>query len=198
MKRNIKFSMQGRRADIGEYTISRMLPNRYADSIGPFVFLDHLLPTKHSPGEPLKKVDGSGAHPHRGIATLTYILNGEANHFDSNGNRARVRSGGVQWMKAGTGIIHDEAINVDGQSNNLLTHAMQFWINLPAKNKGERPKYIPLQAEEIPAQTLPEESGWIKVIAGGYEKLVSKIPDYTRQFIYHIHLEAGRQFSLRF
>ena len=196
MKRNIKFSMQGRRADIGEYTINRMLPNRYADSIGPFVFLDHLLPTKHSPGEPLKKVDGSGAHPHRGIATLTYILNGEANHFDSNGNRAKVRSGGVQWMKAGTGIIHDEAVNVDGQSNNLVTHAMQFWINLPAKNKAEPPKYIPLQAEEIPAQTLREQSGWIKVIAGEYEKLVSKIPDYTKQFIYHIHLEAGRQFSL--
>jgi len=90
MKKQISFSAQGRRADIGEYAINRILPNRYADAVGPFVFLDHLMPAKHSPGEPMKKVNGSGAHPHRGIATLTYILNGEADHFDSRGNHAKV------------------------------------------------------------------------------------------------------------
>src|SRR5882762_5852327 len=107
MKKSISFSTQGHRADVGEYTVNRILPNRYADAVGPFVFLDHLPQAKHSPGEPPKKVNGSGAHPHRGIATLTYIINGEADHFDSKGNRARVNSGGVQWMKAGNGIIHD-------------------------------------------------------------------------------------------
>ena len=90
MKKQVKLSMQGRRADIGEYVINRLLPNTYVENVGPFVFLDHLLPAKHSPNEQLKKVDGSGAHPHRGIATLTYILNGEADHFDSNGNHAKV------------------------------------------------------------------------------------------------------------
>ena len=196
MKKKVSFSSKGQRADIGEYKIYRMLPNRYADAVGPFVFLDHLPPAKHSPDEPRKVVNGSGAHPHRGIATLTYILNGEADHHDSKGHQARVRSGGAQWMKAGNGIIHDEAVNVDLERNDLVTHAFQFWINLPAKQKAEPPEYLPVQASEIPQQMLSDKGGWIKVIAGEYENLVSKIPGYSKQFLYHVHLEPGKQFSI--
>jgi redox-sensitive bicupin YhaK (pirin superfamily) len=195
-KKKISFSTKGQRADIGEYIINRILPNRYADAIGPFVFLDHALPIKHLPGEPIKKVNGSGAHPHRGIATLTYVLNGEADHHDSKGHQAKVRSGGAQWMKAGNGIIHDEVLNVDPQTTDLFTHAFQFWINLPSKQKAELPEYLPIQANEVPQQKLSDNRGWIKVIVGEYENLVSKIPNYSKQFIYHIHLEAGKQFSL--
>jgi len=196
MKKKISFSTKGFRADIGEYKIHRMLPNRYADAEGPFVFLDHLMPAKHSPDEPLKEVNGTGAHPHRGIATLTYILNGEADHHDSYGHRAIVHSGGAQWMKAGNGIIHDESVNVDSQTNDFLTHGMQFWINLPAKNKAEKPEYLPLQENEIPLQKFGDGKGWIKVIVGEYEGLASRIPNYSKQFLYHIHLEAGKQFSI--
>lgn len=196
MKKKINFTTQGHRADIGEYIINRILPNLDVAAVGPFVFLDHLLPAKHSPDAPLKKANGSGAHPHRGIATLTYIINGEADHFDSNGNHARVNSGGAQWMKAGNGIIHDEALNVDPKTNDLLTHVMQFWINLPAKHKAEAPKYVPVQGEEVPLQKLPDNKGWVKVVVGEHEELVSKIPTYSKQFIYHIHLETGNQFSL--
>ena len=196
MKKKISFTTQGRRADIGEYIINRILPNRYADAVGPFVFLDHALPIKHSPDEPLKIVNGKGAHPHRGIATLTYILNGEAEHSDSRGHHAKVNSGGAQWMKAGNGIIHDEVVNVDPQTHDLFTHAFQFWINLPSKQKAEPPEYLPVQASEVPQQMLSDKRGWIKVIVGEYENLVSKIPNYSKQFLYHIHLEPGKQFSL--
>ena len=196
MKKKIIFSAQGRRADIGEYQINRILPNRYTDAVGPFVFLDHLMPAKHSPNAPLKVVDGSGAHPHRGIATLTYILNGEADHNDSAGHHAKVRSGGAQWMKAGNGIIHDEAVNVDAEANDLLTHAMQFWINLPATQKAARPDYLPVQAGEVPKQLLAEDAGWLKVIVGAYQDLFSKIPTYTNQFLYHIHLNGQHHFSM--
>ena len=196
MKKKIKFQLYGQRADIGGYAINRLLPNSRIRNVGPFVFLDHLLPVKHSPDEPLKIVDGTGAHPHRGIATLTYILNGEADHFDSAGNHAKVGSGGVQWMKAGNGIIHDEAVNVDSKANDFLTHALQFWVNLPANNKAEPPQYIPLQADEVPKRSLNDSKGWIKVINGEYESLVSRIPNYTKQFIYHVHLEAGKAFLL--
>jgi redox-sensitive bicupin YhaK (pirin superfamily) len=141
-------------------------------------------------------VDGSGAHPHMGIATLTYILNGEAEHFDSSGHHAKVSSGGAQWMKAGNGVIHDEAVNVDSQTNDLLIHGFQFWINLPAKQKAEPPQYLPIQASEVPQQKLSGNRGWIKVIVGEYETLVSKIPNYSKQFLYHIHLAAGKQLSI--
>jgi redox-sensitive bicupin YhaK (pirin superfamily) len=196
MKKKISFTSQGHRADIGQYKINRILPNRYADAVGPFVFLDHLMPAKHLPDEPIKLVNGTGAHPHRGIATLTYILNGEADHFDSAGHHAKVKSGGVQWMKAGNGIIHDEAVNVDSEANDLLTHALQFWINLPSKQKAESPDYLPVQADEVPKKMLDNESGWLKVIAGKYGDVVSKIPGYSKHFLFHIHIEPGKQFSL--
>src|SRR5262249_31735634 len=126
----------------------------------------------------------------------TYILNGEADHHDSRGHRAIVHSGGAQWMKAGNGIIHDESVNVDSQTKDLLTHGLQFWINLPAKNKAEQPDYLPVEENEIPRETLSDNRGWVKVIAGEYQGLASRIPGYSRQFIYHLHLEAGKKFKL--
>jgi redox-sensitive bicupin YhaK (pirin superfamily) len=195
MKKKISFSTQGQRADIGHHTIYRMLPNRYADAVGPFVFLDHIGLTKHAANEPIQK-HGNGAHPHRGIATLTYVLNGEEEHFDSKGNYGKIHSGGVQWMKAGNGIVHDGNFNVDSLTNDRLTHGFQFWINLPSKNKTEPPQHLAIQADEIPKKKLGDNKGWIKVIAGQYENLVSKIPNYSKQFLYHIHLEAGKQFSI--
>jgi redox-sensitive bicupin YhaK (pirin superfamily) len=195
MKKKIEFSMQGHRADIGKITVQRLLPNRYVNAVGPFVFLDHFGPTKHSANEPVQ-TNGNGAHPHRGIATLTYILNGEEEHFDSRGNYGKIYSGGLQWMKAGNGIVHDGNLNVDPQTRVLLTHGFQFWINLPSKNKVEAPEHLAIQAGDVPRQTLNSNKGWLKVIVGEYETLVSRVPTYSKQFIYHVHLEAGQQFSL--
>jgi redox-sensitive bicupin YhaK (pirin superfamily) len=192
MKKNTSFSTKGQRADIGDLTIYRLLPNRYTDAVGPFVFLDHIAPKVHS--SPLN--GGTGGHPHRGIATLSYIIEGEDEHFDSAGNYAKVYSGGVQWMKAGNGIIHDETLNVDSRSGSGRTHAFQFWINLPAKNKAEKPAYLAIQGEEVPTKELPDQSGWIKVIVGKYEDLHSTIPDYSQQFLYHVHIGAGKSFTI--
>jgi len=192
MKKQISFSGKGSRADIGHITIFRILPNRYADAVGPFVFLDHIAPKI----EAYTTDNGTGAHPHRGIATLTYVLNGEDKHADSAGNRATVFSGGVQWMKAGSGIIHDEILSHDTKTDNRLTHGFQFWINLPAINKAEKPEYLAIQGDEVPQKSLPDQGGWIKIVAGNYEDLCSAIPDYTNQFIYHIHLKSGKQFTL--
>jgi redox-sensitive bicupin YhaK (pirin superfamily) len=195
MKKKISFSTQGQRADIGEMIIYRILPNRYADAVGPFVFLDHLAPVKHSPDQPTMKA-GTGAHPHRGIATLTYVLHGEGEHFDSRGHHAKVFSGGVQWMKAGNGIIHDETMNPDSQTGDPWMHGFQFWINLPAKVKKEDPEYLSVDANDVPQMPLSDNSGWLKVIAGAFADLVSKIPNYAKQYLYHIHLNEGKQFSI--
>lgn len=192
MKKKTSFSTTGNRADIGSITIQRMLPNRYADKVGPFVFLDYVAPAIK---ETINK-KGMGAHPHRGIATLTYILQGEVEHFDSAGNKGKIHSGGAQWMKAGNGIIHDENLNYDSETASKFIQGFQFWINLPAKNKAENPAHIAIQANEIPKKTLPNESGWLKVIVGNYEELRSKIPNYSRQFLYHVQLKAGKRFSV--
>src|SRR5258708_34638434 len=99
-------------------------------------------------------------------------------------------------MKGGKGIIHDGNFNVDPQTNDLLTHGFQFWINLPSKNKAEPPQHLAIQAKEVPQQELSDKKGSIKVIAGEYENLISKIPNYSNQFLYHIHLERGKHVSL--
>ncbi|GAA4312687.1 pirin family protein [Mucilaginibacter gynuensis] len=194
MKKKSSFSTQGQRADIGDLKIYRLLANRYADAVGPFVFLDHVVPTIQT----TVNKEGTGAHPHRGIATLTYILNGEDEHFDSAGNYAKVHSGGVQWMKAGNGIIHDETLNYDSRTDSKLVHAFQFWINLPAKIKAEKPEYLAIEGNEVPYKALPDGKGWIKVIAGTFEDLSSVIPNYSEQFLYHIQLEPGAVFTIDF
>ena len=158
MKKKISFSTKGQRADIGDIVIYRIIPNRYANAVGPFVFLDHMAPKVHAADEPKMK-NGTGAHPHRGIATLTYLLHGEDEHFDSAGHHAKVNSGGIQWMKAGNGVIHDENLNVDPRQDNQLTQGLQFWINLPAINKAEAPQYLAIQAEEVPQKQLDQEQG---------------------------------------
>lgn len=196
MKTKIRYATLGHRADIGSMIIYRMVSNKYVETVGPFVFLDHIVPIQHSPDEDRKEVNGTGAHPHRGIATLTYLLKGEGDHNDSRGHHAIVRSGGAQWMKAGNGIIHDEVVNVDPETRDNITHGFQFWVNLPAKNKAEPPQYIPVQANEIAVKQLADNSGWLKVVAGEYEGLTSKIPAYLKQFIFHVHLEAGKSFTL--
>jgi hypothetical protein len=168
-----------------------MLANRYADKIGSFVFLDHIAP-KIPTGS---HNNGTGAHPHRGIATLTYVIDGEVEHFDSRGNHQRVHSGGIQWMKAGNGIIHDETLNPDSRTGKNLVHALQFWINLPSEIKAEEPEYLAIQSNDVPKETFPDGGGWIKVIVGKYSNLQSEIPDYMEQFLYHIHLEARQDFT---
>jgi redox-sensitive bicupin YhaK (pirin superfamily) len=170
------------------------LANRYADAVGPFVFLDHIVPKIQTK---INKV-GTGAHPHRGIATLSYILNGEDEHFDSAGNYAKVHSGGVQWMKAGNGIIHDETLNYDSRTDSKLIHAFQFWINLPSKIKAQKPSYLAIEGTDIPYKKLPDGKGWIKVIVGSFEDLNSVIPNYSKQFLYHGHLEPGGSFATEF
>lgn len=195
MLKPISFTTTGQKTHVADMSIYRLLPNRYADAVGPFVFLDHFPSAIIPSGEP-RKSKGTGAHPHRGIATLTYLLHGESEHYDSRGHHAKVHSGGVQWMKAGNGIIHDEVINPDPLADDRMIHGFQFWINLPPVNKAEDPAYLSLQADEIPQIDLPHHSGWIKIIVGEYETLSSRIPNYSKQFLFHIHMLAGAQYHM--
>ncbi|MBL4706338.1 MAG: pirin family protein [Flavobacteriales bacterium] len=194
MKKAISFSAKGQSADIGTTKIHRMLPNRYARAIGPYVFLDHIGPNIIEKGSK----EATGPHPHKGIATLTYVLNGEGEHFDSAGNYAKVYSGGIQWMKSGKGIVHDENMTADSNFNNDSVHAVQFWINLPSKHKTDAPEYIALQSAHVPLKDFGKDIGWLKVIIGQYEDLQTPIPTYSDHFLYHIKLKASAQLSLAF
>ena len=192
MLKTISYKTRGHRADIGPIGIYRLVSNNYVDHVGPFVFLDYIPPFML----PEKMLNPDAAHPHRGIATLTYSLNGEMEHYDSRGHRGTVHSGGAQWMKAGNGIVHNEAPGPDTKTGGKLMHGFQFWINLPAKNKQDAPEYLALQADDLSVLPLAGDTGTLKLVAGEYGGRTSKIPAYTRQLLYHIRLKPGKQFAL--
>jgi hypothetical protein len=196
-KNNVAMISLGKREDMGIYKIDRLLPNRYKGAIGPVVLLDHILPLIYKPKHLMEKEENIGPRPSRGLATLTYIVNGQIEHRDSKGNHTKINSGGLQWMKAGNGIIHDERLNIDPGTNDLLIHSFQFWINLPSQNKAEDADYLFLASTDIPKRALSNKCGWIKILIGKYKGLSSKIPTHSLQFIYHLHLEAGRCFALK-
>jgi len=192
MKNQVMYKTRGFRADIGPIEIYRLVSNNYTIHVGHFIFLDYIPPFMI----PSTQLNADAAHPHRGIATITYILNGEAKHYDSRGHRGTVHSGGVQWMKSGNGIIHNEAIGPDTKTSGKLMHGFQFWMNLPVAEKSKNPEYMAIQKEELPLCQLDNNVGTLKVIVGGYDGQSSKIPTYGKQLLYHIKLQAGKSFTL--
>ena len=177
-----------------DIAIVRSLPNSKMQAIGSIVFLDHVVEKTYEPKAP-EMPDGSFAHPHRGIATFSYLLKGGVHHLDSAGGEGVVYEGGIQWMNSGNGIIHDEFIPYDFQKTGGKFHALQFWLNLPAKQKAEQPFYMAIQAEDVPQANLPN-AGTLRILLGDYEGQSSKIPNYLEQFMYHIRLKEGKSVIL--
>jgi hypothetical protein len=175
--------------------VQRVLPNKTVQAIGPFVLLEHILSHEQSSNESHKRVVGQCSQPHRGIATLTYILSGEVEHLDSMGNHVKLSSGGAHWMKAGKGIVRDETISPQCRITNPDVSVLRFWINLPSKYKSGGPEYFSLQVNDIPKQILNDDAGWLKILSGEYENMAAKTSCYSKHFLYHLHLEAGKRFS---
>lgn len=173
---------------VGPLTIARALPNAAVQFVGPVMLLDHLPPKEIAPGE-FPDPDGSFAHPHRGIATFTYVLEGALTHADSTGGYDTITAGGVQWMKAGSGIVHDEMLPAELRNQGGRLHSFQFWINLPARNKAEPAEYMPVPAEELPTLPLPGGRAHLKVLLGGYDGNTAPPPTFAEEFIWHVRVE---------
>lgn len=172
--------------------INRPLPNRELKHFDPFLLLDQMGPTQQGPG-PQK---GTDEHPHRGFITLSYILEGEIEHKDSMGNHGIAKSGGMQYMIAGSGIIHSEKQSKDFSAEGGLLHGFQLWINLPAKHKGHKPEYFNLNDSEIPRHKF-ENGAYLKILAGSYGELASPVKTFSPVFVYHLHLPAKTDVMLQ-
>jgi hypothetical protein len=141
------------RDDIGDLVTRRPVPGPGLDQIDPFLFLNHHGPQVYSPdnaGLPF------GPHPHRGFETVTFILDGELAHHDSAGGESVIRKGGVQWMTAGSGLIHAEVSPAAFRRSGGPLEILQLWVNLPSRLKMTAPNYVGLQAADIPAFTTGE------------------------------------------
>ncbi|MFC6633826.1 pirin family protein [Microbulbifer taiwanensis] len=146
-------------------------------------------------------IAGFPPHPHRGIETLTYMLNGEFEHRDHLGNRGAVSSGGAQWMRAGRGIVHSE---MPAQAENPAEggmHGFQLWINMAAADKMSKPTWRDIQSAEIPELALDSAGSLIRLIAGewtvGGEKRRAPLTDAAAEAaVADIRLAAGAEVNL--
>jgi len=125
----------------------------------PFLLLDDM-----SNDDPRKYSKGFPWHPHRGIETISYVLAGEMEHADSLGNRGTIRAGDVQWMTAGSGILHQEMLSGDAQGR---MHGFQLWANLPAKDKMTPPRYQDIESKNIPV-VKDDDGTTVRLICGDF------------------------------
>jgi len=151
----------------------------------PFLLLDHF-----GSRNPEDYVKGFPWHPHRGIETVTYMLNGEVEHGDNIGNSGVINSGDIQWMTSGSGIIHQEM----PRRYQGLMQGFQLWVNLPAKKKMTAPKYRGITKELLP--TVEKEGTKIKVIAGTIDETQGPIRDLAVNVEYFdVQLTPGKTFE---
>ena len=165
--------------------LRRSLGQSNAARVDPFLMLDEF-----SSENPDDYVAGFPDHPHRGFETVTYMLDGHMLHQDHLGNKGNLKSGGVQWMTAGRGIIHSEM----PQQESGRMRGFQLWINLPSREKMKPAGYRDLQASDIPEVEIP--GGKVKLIAGSFGGTAAPVSGGSTDPLYlDVHLEAGATFT---
>ena len=170
-----------------DVTLNRSFPNQYISEFDPFLLLDEIGPINIKPG----KQKGFPDHPHRGFETVTYLLEGKFEHKDSQGHAGIINSGDVQWMTAGSGVIHSEMPEKEFSKNGGKLHGFQLWVNLPKSSKMMKPRYQEILQSKIPTGTTKDDNITVKVIAG--ESLGAKaiINTITPIMYLHFKLEPG-------
>ena len=161
--------------------------------LSPFLLLDHAGPAKFAPTD---RQRGVGEHPHRGFETVTIVYAGELEHRDSAGNGGRIGAGDVQWMTAASGILHEEYHSPDFARNGGTLEMAQLWVNLPARSKMAPPGYQTLLNKDIPAVTLDNGAGVLRVVAGDYQGHHGPARTFTPINVWDLRLNAGARVVL--
>ena len=144
------------------FVVHRPFPSRALETMDPFLMIDELGPVDYAPGEAV----GAPDHPHRGFETISYILDGEVEHEDSAGFSGTLRAGSVQWMTAGSGVVHSEMPSRRIREQGGRVHGFQIWVNLPSQLKMTRPRYQDVDASRIPVARSEDGKVSVRVIAG--------------------------------
>lgn len=172
------------------FPVRRPFPGAGLQGADPFLLLDEMGPKDWGPGE----AQGAPDHPHRGFETVTYMLAGRFEHRDSFGFSGQLEPGDVQWMTAGSGVVHSELPEEGFRQAGGTVHGVQLWVNLPAAAKWTRPRY-----QDIPSGQIPELSGdWgkVRVLAGQLWGTASPVETHIPILYLHLVLAPGSQVSL--
>lgn len=166
--------------------------DRLGRELSPFLLLDYAGPQDFTPSAQPR---GVGQHPHRGFETVTIVYDGEVAHRDSTGNGGIIGPGDVQWMTAGSGILHEEFHSPDFTAKGGPLEMVQLWVNLPAKDKMTAPGYQGILARDIPVVDLPDAAGRVRVIAGEYAGQAGPAHTFSPVDVWDLRLNAGKQAS---
>ena len=169
----------------GGVTVRRTFPAAGLDFVDPFLLLDRMGPWDIAPGQ----AAGFPDHPHRGFETVTYMLEGQIEHKDSFGHHGVIGPGDVQWMTAGSGLVHSEMPGSEIIRRGGRLHGFQIWVNLPKRDKMIAPRYQELKASEIPVV----ESGGVKarIVAGSAFGRTGAVTTHTPISCLHLTLAPG-------
>jgi redox-sensitive bicupin YhaK (pirin superfamily) len=174
-----------RSVDLGGFQVHRALPSARSRMVGPFIFFDHFGPAVFRAG------DGMDVrpHPHIGLATVTYLFDGEIVHRDSLGSAEPIRPGAVNLMTAGRGIVHSERTAPDHRDGGEPLHGLQLWVALPMTDEERAPAFAHTPAAGIPE--LREQGLTLRVIAGTMHGLRSPVETRWDTVFAEAHLAAG-------
>jgi len=171
----------------GGFVVHRPFPTRNLMDFDPFLLLDEMGPVDYAPGE----AKGAPDHPHRGFETVTYVLEGEFGHKDSAGHSGTLRAGDVQWMTAGSGVVHSEMPDPSFVATGGRVHGLQLWVNLPKRDKMIAPRYQEMPSAGIPVATSEDGKIRVKVIAGEALGVKAAIDTRTPILYQHFTLQPG-------
>ena len=177
--------VESRKRDLGGFEVRRVLPWGGGRMVGPFIFLDQLGPVAFAPGQGIDV----RPHPHIGLATVTYLFEGELVHRDSLGVVQTIRSGDVNWMTAGRGIVHSERTGAELRASGQRMHGLQSWVALPVEFEEAEPAF-----DHTPAAKLPEQDRdgvRLRVIAGRAFGLASPVQACSEMFYVDAAMSAG-------
>jgi redox-sensitive bicupin YhaK (pirin superfamily) len=179
-----------RSVDLGGFQVHRALPSGQSRMVGPFIFFDHFGPAVFRAG------DGVDVrpHPHIGLATVTYLFDGEIVHRDSLGSAMPIRPGAVNWMTAGRGIVHSERTAAERRGGGEPLHGLQLWVALPAKDEETAPAFAHTAAADIPE--LRDDGMTLRVVAGEAHGLRSPVVTSWDTLFVEAQLKAGTTLPL--
>jgi hypothetical protein len=186
----ILFLLVPKEKDLGGFSVRRLLPATELKSVGPFVFFDHLGPTRFAPGQGIDV----RPHPHIGLATITYLFEGEILHRDSLGNVVPILPNEINWMTAGRGIVHSERTPPDIRSAGHNLHALQLWVALPTDDEETDPAFFHYDAHELPE--VRDGSRSIRVMVGEAFGVCSPVKTWSPTLYAEINLKAGGSVTL--
>lgn len=191
-RRSIEMSFKGPGTHfVGDgFKVSQYFPlgKNIQQRFSPFLLLDYNKPHYFEPTDVRR---GVGAHPHRGFETVTIAYDGAVEHHDNKGNHGIIGAGDVQWMTAGSGVLHKEYHEKEFSKNGGILHMVQLWVNLPKEHKMTTPKYQPITKEQIGVYKLDNDQGQIRVIAGEVKGIKGPASTFTKMNIYNVELRKN-------